>query len=522
MVLEKSTEIYFAEHKTEEGHGRRSLRGGAVAISARAMNALIQIGSVLFLARLLSPEDYGLVAMVTAITGFAPMLVDLGTRDAVAQRPRITRQDVSGVFWITVAVGCLFAALGMGGAPLIARFYHEPRLKMITMVSALTFVASGLTCQHYALIRRAMKFQTLGVIEVTANILSAGGAIALALFGFHYWALVLRPLAMQSFIALGVWWECRWLPSRPSLSLAVKQMLGFGLNSTGFTMTDFTARSADRVALGYRAGAKSLGYYQNAMFVYDNLIDILVLPTFGVAVPAFSKVRDDLVELRRLWRKALSTLVFYAMPAFGLLAVTSREVVPLLLGKKWASAGVLLSILALRGIPHSVERTLGWLHVTAGRTDRWLRWGVVGMCAHLVALFIGLPFGARGVVISYVICMFILFVPAVAYAGSPLGIGPADVIKAVWRQMAGALFAVVIGLVLRQTILAGASAIATTAGLAIGYMAAYVAVVVGLFQLRMPVGLLLLLVRDFLPKRFSGAVGYQSVCVAAGAMCSQD
>jgi PST family polysaccharide transporter len=105
------------------------------------------------------------------------------------------------------------------------------------------------------------------------------------------------------------------------------------------------------------------------MFIYDNLLDVLVFPLHQVAIASLSKLQGDLVALRRSWAKALSTVAFYAMPAFGLLSVTSRDLVVTLLGPKWANAGVILSILALRGIPHSVERTLGWLHVAAGRTD---------------------------------------------------------------------------------------------------------------------------------------------------------
>ncbi len=126
-----------------------------------------------------------------------------------------------------------------------------------------------------------------------------------------------------------------------------------------------------------------LGYYQNAMFIYENLLALLVTPVHGVAVTSLSKAQNDLDELRRLWRKALSTLGFYAMPAFGILAVTGQDLVIVLFGSKWAQAGVLISILALRGIPHAVERTLGWLHVAAGRTDRWMRWGLVAMCAQV-------------------------------------------------------------------------------------------------------------------------------------------
>jgi polysaccharide transporter, PST family len=498
-IKETNLSTYFGDNKIEEGHGRRSLRSGAVSLIARALNAFIQIGSILFLARLLSPEDYGLVSMVTAITGFAPLLVDLGTRDAVTQRPHITEGEVSALFWMTVGIGTACATLVAAAGPLIARFYHEPRLTTIAMVSGMTFITSALYCQHYALMRRAMKFRELGIIEVCANVLSAGGAITLALFGFHYWALVLRPVAMSFLLAVGVWARCRWVPPRPTLTPGVKDMVKFGLNSTGFTMTDFAGKSSDKVAIGYRSGPKALGYYQNAMTVYDNLLDVMVFPLHGVAVASLSKVRSDLKEFRRLWGKALSTLVFYAMPAYGILALTSRDLIVMLLGAKWTNAGILLSILALRGIPHSVERTLGWLHVSSGKTHRWMLYGVAALFAQLIALFIGLPYGPKGVVTAYVVYMFILFVPAIAYAGRPFNIGAKDVIKVVWRQLVGALLAAGVGFALRRTLLANSSGLAKTAILVAVFAIVYLVTVVGLLRLRMPVAVMLVLVKDYLP-----------------------
>ena len=214
---------------------------------------------------------------------------------------------------------------------------------------------------------------------------------------------------------------------------------------------------------------------------------------------SLSKVRGDLEELQRLWGKALSTLGFYAMPVFGILAVISQDLVALLLGAKWEAAGVLLSILALRGIPNTIERTSGWLHVTAGRTDRWMRWGIFTTCAHMLALFAGLPFGATGVVVAFVVCMFALFVPAIAYAGRPLAIGARDVISIVWRPLAGSLMAAALGFVLRYTLLNDTSEIVRMAVLTLAYLVVYGVMVVGLLRVRVPLLVALLLVRDFLP-----------------------
>ena len=494
---------YFEDHSVEAGHGRRALRAGAVVITARLLIAVIQILTLLVLARLLSPEDYGLVGMVTAITVFAPLLVSLGTPDAVVQRAHIMEKEISALFWVSVALGCSVAALMAACGPLIARFYGEPRLISIAAISALTFVASALSCQHNTLLRRAMKFKELAAVEVGANLVSAITAIAMALYGLEYWALVLRPVLLACFIAVGVWLRCRWVPGGPAMPAGAKQMLRQGLYLSGFSVTDYIAGSSDRIAIGYRSGPIPLGYYQNAMFIYDNLSALLVLSAHNVAVASLVKAQHNLDELRRLWSKALSTLEFYAMPAFGVLAVTGSDLIVVLFGKKWSGAGVIISILALRGIPHAVERTQGWLHVSAGRTDRWMRWGFLAMCMQFIALFCGLPYGPTGVAVAFVVSTFITFIPAIAYSGAPFGIGVTDVISVVWRPLTAALLAAAIGFALRFTVLADLSPILRIVVLTLAYVGVYLTIIVGVLREHAPLQLLLGLVKDAAPARFA-------------------
>jgi PST family polysaccharide transporter len=490
---------YFADVGSRDGLGRQSLRGGAISLTARAVNAVTQIGSILCLARLLSPEDYGLVAMVTALTGFAPAVVDLGTRDAVVQRAGLTERDVSALFWLTAGIGGAFALAMSASSPLIAHFYGEPRLVGVVLMLSLTFAALGLAAQHQALLRRALMFRELAIIDVAANVLSTAAAIAMAFGGFGYWALVARPVALSALAASGAWWYCRWRPGKPSLTSGAREMVKFGINLMGFCLTDFAARNGDRVAVGRVLGARTLGFYQNALFVYDNVLDVLVFPLHQVAVSGLSKLQDDQAALRRSWAKALSTVAFYAMPAFGILAITSQDLIVLLLGSKWAAAGALLSVLALRGIPHSAERTMGWLHVVAGRTDRWLRWGLLAAGVQLLAVFCGLPFGPFGIVWAHVISMYLLFIPAVAYAGRPLGIGGRDVLASIAPQITGTLAVTGAGFAMSTWLLAGLSSIERMAILVLAYLAMYLALVVGLFRVTAPVHVCLSLVREFLP-----------------------
>jgi PST family polysaccharide transporter len=499
--LNHKSRRFFADHSLHSGLGRQSVRGGAIFVFARAVMALGQIGSVLFLSRLLSPEDYGLVAMVTAITGFAPILVDLGTRDAVVQRERITESEVSTLFWITVIVGCTFGALAAASGPIIARFYNEPRLTTIAVVSALNFVVVALINQHQALMRRALMFRELAAIEVAANLLSACVAIIMAFCGFGYWALVTRSLAMYCFMALGVWGCCAWLPGKPHFTSGVKDMLKFGIHLTGSALVDFGGRNFDRVAIGRALGARILGFYQQALFIYYNLLDVLVFTLNQVAIVSLSKLQSDPNEFRRCWAKALSTLVFYTAAVFGLLAVTSQDIVVLLLGTRWATAGVILSILALRGIPHSIERTSGWLYVSTGRADRNMRWSMFATVGQIIALLCGLPFGTMGVAVAYTLSMVALFIPAIAYAGRPLEIGAGTVVRVVGRQLLGATIAAAVGFSLRAWGLSDAGSLLRVIVIGTAFLSVYFVIVVGIFKMRTPLHVLGWAIRDFLPAR---------------------
>jgi PST family polysaccharide transporter len=441
--------------------------------------------------------------MVSAVTGFAPLLVDLGTRDAVVQRAQIKKGEVSAVFWITVAMGFVFAALVAATGPLIARFYGEPRLVKITVVSSLNFIVVGLINQHQALMRRALMFRELALIDVGGNLVSACVGIGLALCGFGYWALVTRGLAMFCFMAVGVWTCCPWRPGRPEFTSAVRDMLKFGINITGSALSEFAGKSVDRIIIGRELGPKVLGYYQQSLFVYSNLMDVFSMTFYQVAIVSLSKLQKEPEEFRRCWAKALSTVAFYTMPGFGLLAVISPDLIAVLLGQRWAAAGVILSVLALRGIPHVVERTVGWLYISTGRTDRCLRYNVIAMVVQIVALFCGLPFGLTGVATAYTISMFGLFVPAVAYAGRPVHIEAFDVVKAVGAQLTGALVAAAVGFGLRYLLPTDLNSFLRVFVLGGTYLATYFVIVVAFFNIRAPFRVLEGALRGFLPARFS-------------------
>jgi PST family polysaccharide transporter len=495
--------VYFEDNEAKGTIARKSLRSGAISIVSKGLNVLIQLLSTVILARLLEPEDFGLFAMVSALTGFAPALIDLGTKDAAVQKSHITNDEISALFWLSAAIGAGLSVLVALCAPLVASFYGESQLEKITLVWAPLFLLSALSNQHIALLRRALMFQKIGIIEVVANLAGAAWAIGLALTGYGYWALVLRPILTSIVTLVGVGLTCRWVPKFPRYSAGVKEMLKFGAHITAFATIDYIGRALDRVALGYTSGAQSLGHYQNASLAYENPLTIVNIPLHSVAVASLSKLRDNLDELRKSWNTALSSLCFFAMPAFVMLAVTGPDVVVLVLGEKWFYAGTLLSVIALRGPANVVERTQGWLHVASGRSDRWTRWGIVSFCVQVIALLCGLPFGAMGIAAAFTVSMYILFVPAIVYSGAPFGIGTSHLFKAVGPQLIGSLCAAGVGFLLRFRFLADISMMDRVAILIFACAATYLLVTVGLFKVVNPLVVARSLCSEFLPARLS-------------------
>jgi O-antigen/teichoic acid export membrane protein len=492
---------YFEDHKESTDLGRLALRSGIVSVARQYGVGVLQIAAAVVLARLLAPEDFGLVTIVTVLTSFAPLLIDFGFGDAITQRKQITRGQVSCLFWLSSGIGLSLTLIVAACSPLIAALYHDPRLQPVALYNSIIFLLWGVSNQHLALLRRTMQFGTIAGLQLLGTLTGIVIGIVAAIYGYGYWALVLRPIANALFVACGSWLVCQWRPGIPVYDDDVKSMLRFGLHMVNFSITYNLGKAVDRVALGLFYPAEQVGYYQNAITLYDYSIPMALNQVHSVGSAALSKLQSNPVALRGKFESALSTLAFFVMPAAAILSVTAQDLTVILLGEKWRPAGVLLSIIALRGIFQAIESAQGWLHLSLGRADRWKNWGMVSLVAWVLAALCGLRFGAVGIATAGVIASMLLAVPSIAYAGRPIGIHSMSVIKAVGPQLAGAICAAAGGWWLRTAVLADFSAFARIFLLA-GFCAGiYLILVPGMFRVSRPIEIASSLVRDILSKR---------------------
>jgi PST family polysaccharide transporter len=440
-----SVASYFEDLEASPDLGRLARRGGIASVAGVYSNAIIQFAGVIILARLLTPEDFGLAALVIVFSRFAPLLIDCGMTDATTQKNRISPGQISALFWLNSGIGFAVAGVLAASSPLIAWFYHDQRLGPITLYSAITYAFTGISIQHLSLLRRSMKFFEIAKIQGPSALAGLVVAIVLAKSGYGYWALVLRPIVSAACIALGAGLACRWKPGQPVFDAEVKSMLHFGMHVLAFTMPYSVVRILDRVALGVFYSPREVGYYQNAQNMFENAFLSPIAQLHGVGSAGLSKLRSNPDALRQKFEAALSALAFFVMPGAAILSVIGQDLTVALLGEAWRRSGLLLSILALRGIVEFIEMSQGWLHVASGQANRWKNSGIANSIVFGVAILAGLPYDAEGVTIAIVASCWLVAFPTVLYAGRPLGIGASLIFRAVGVQLLGAMIAVAAG-----------------------------------------------------------------------------
>ncbi len=392
----------------------RSVRGGAVTMIAQACKFVLSLGSNVILARLLTPQDYGLIGMVSTVTLFVVMFKDLGLSTATVQKAEINHDQISTLFWVNIVFSSVTMLLTAAIAPVVAWFYGEPRLTWITIISAIGLIFGGLTVQHQALLNRQMRFNALATIDTASMLLGIATAIVLALYGAGYWALVVMQLVTGIATAIGVWLMCGWRPGLPVRHSGVRSMLSFGSNLTGFGIINYFARNLDNVLIGWYWGAQQLGLYAKAYSLLLLPINQINGPISAVALPALSRLVDSPERYRQAYLRIVEKISILTMPMIVFMIATSDWLVQLLLGPQWSETSRLFVLLGIAGLIQPIANSTGWLFMSQDRTHHMFQWGFIGGTTAIVSFVIGLPWGPAGVAASYssiwiCLCMPLLF-----------------------------------------------------------------------------------------------------------------
>jgi len=413
-----------------------SVRGGLATFIGQLAIFFIRLASTMVLARLLTPEDYGLVAMILAVTGFLAPFRDIGLSLATVQRREVSQAQISGLFWVNAAAGFLLAAAVAISAPLISRFYGKPVLTLMVTVFAVKYLFDGLAIQHQALLQRQMRFGVIAWIEIVANLSAFAIAVAAALSGLRQWALILQQISISGIAALGAWAACPWRPGRLARRSGIRSMVRFGGQVTATSIVGSISSQLDSLLIGRRWGADSLGLYNRAFTTMLMPINQITQPINSVALSSLCRLQPDPDRYRRYYCRLLTLLAFATTPIIALMAVMSYEIVFVLLGRQWLQASPILTALSIGLLGQPMTLTTGLVYQSLGQVNRQFRWAVLGIFVIATALFIGLRWGPLGVAVAFACVLHLWRFPSLwnAYRYSPIKIR--DFLTAVWRPFA--------------------------------------------------------------------------------------
>jgi O-antigen/teichoic acid export membrane protein len=423
--MKKHNHIFETSHLVHDLKGK-SVRAGVYTLGATVTCHFLQFGSVVILARILLPEHFGLIAMVTVLTALAERFKHLGLSTATIQEKVITHEQVSTLFWINTFVGILIAIAIAGASKGIASFYKEPNLVPVTMALSLGFVFGGLNIQHDALLRRQLRFRALACVQVLANVLSIWLGIELALQEFTYWALVWKEVARSAVEMIGTWIACRWWPGLPAPHSGIGNLLRVGRNVVSIDVVFWLSRSVDQILLGRVAGAHALGLYKQAFQLMAAPMSQLTYPVGSVALPSLSALQDEPIRYERYYTKVLSLLSFVTIPLTTYLIIFSEDVIKIVLGEKWLEATWIFRLLTVGALIEPLLMTCTTVMITQKKTMRLFWWAVMYGGSLVLAFLIGVQWGAIGVAAGYTLAHVILMIPTlwIGFRDTPLSIGP--------------------------------------------------------------------------------------------------
>ncbi len=407
---------------TSDSLGSRILSGIAWKAGSQITLQLARMVVALFLARMLSPHDWGLAAMVLVFAGFVVVFTDSALGTALIQRRTISEDDRSTVFFVGAGVGTLLAVVGIACSGLLASFYGEPEVKWLFVAVSIGFLVSALGSTQMALLVREMEFKRLELRQIAATLVGAGVGIGLALGGFGAWAIVGQLLGEAATSTVLLWLITPWRPQLRFSTASLKSMGGFAGNVFAENVLWQAGRTVISVMIGRVLGAAALGTYTLATTVILMPFTRIAGPLQQVFFPAFARMSDDRERMADIWIRATRLVGAISLPALVGLVIVAPEFVNVVLGERWEQATDVIRILAAVGIIQSLHTLNAEVLLALARAGTLMRFTLLWFVGSVSAVAIGTQWGIVGVATAYAIAT-ILIEPVRAYlTTSALGI----------------------------------------------------------------------------------------------------
>ncbi len=486
---------------------RSAVRGAGAVIAGSASNFAVQIGSVIVLARLLTPSDFGIVTMVTTFSLLLRSFGVNGFTELIVQREELRESLASNLFWINLGIGTILTIAFAGSGPLLALFFHNQAVIQVSKAMSLTIVIGCLGYIHLGLLQRAMQFRNTALIYFLGAVFQFVVSIVLAIAGWHYWALVWGSVTQTAVVAVGPWLVCRWIPKFPGRTPGTVAAFKFAMNVYSHFAFSYLTRNTDNLLVGWRFGASALGFYKKAYDLFVLPETQLLAPLSVVVVSTLSRVNQDREQFQRYFLRTIALLALLGMGIGADFALIGQDLFRFLFGPGWEQAGRIFALFGPGIGVMLLYNTHGWIHLSIGRPERWFRWGLLEFVCTASLFLLTLRWGPSGIAFAWTASYFLLMLPGFWYAGKPIGLGIRPVLAAIWKYFAASFLAAIGTFALSRAIpyfatMPGApGALVRMVSLSIVFFGLYLAVIILLHQGLAPLNDTAAIIRDLLPER---------------------
>ena len=405
----------------------------------QALRQAIQVVASIALARLLTPDDFGLLGMTLVFMGVAQLFADFGIGAAIVQSRQVDRIVLSSCFWANAGAAILVSLLLALASPFAGAFYGDPRVVPLLLVLSCSLVLSGIIVVPRATLLRDMAFAQVAKAQVVGSLAGAVAAVTMAWLGLGVWSLVMQPIVGSAITMLLVMAYAGWLPRLEFSWHRIRDLAGFIAGVLGSDLLNFANRNADNLLVGKFLGSGQLGYYSMAyqlmLYPLSQVSSVIVKVLF----PALSRMQDDTHRLRQAYLRSISAIAFITFPMMVGLFAVSRDFVSVVFGEKWLPMLPVLDILCWVGMMQSIGTTLGTIYLSTGRIRTAFLLTLCSTPIFILSFVIGLRWGITGVALGYAIASAALFYVGLRVAFGIVGLTFREFHRALAKPLAASV-----------------------------------------------------------------------------------
>ncbi|NIM17565.1 MAG: oligosaccharide flippase family protein [Candidatus Aminicenantes bacterium] len=390
--------------------GRKVIKSGIWLQVANFLQLGANFVITAILARLLTPEDFGLIGIVTVYTVFITTFTTVGLGTSIIQKQEVNQRQISTLYWLNFILGFFSTVVVAGTAKWVALFYGYPELVPLLIIVSLNFLISPFYQIHRKMLEKELRFPTTAKIGVFSTVMSGLAGITCAYLGFGVYSLVFQSLALNIFNVLGFRWAFHWHPHNSFALKPVKEMIYFSIKMKGAQLSRYFERNIDLFILGKLLPSQIFGFYALANRIIYFPIRRVSYTFTAILFPSFSKIQDDIDRIKKGYLKTIQIIAIFTLPFVFILALYARPLVLFILGEQWLPLHKIIFILSGVGAIQAIEHISVAIYPAINRPEVILKLGIIRTVITGIGAFIGGLYGLIGAAVAILLAKSILFI----------------------------------------------------------------------------------------------------------------